>query len=368
MIRVMHSVSNMDRAGIETMLMNYYRHIDRERVQFDFWANKQKPGDYEAEIERLGGRVFRSPGYYPQRFPRYVRQMKKIVRGEKPVQIVHVHNEALGLYALVAAKMAGARTVYHAHNTFVARDKVYPVRALLRRLIPLFTDHRLACGREAARFYYGEKCIARGDYMVLNNAVELPRFVFNEQTREALRREKGMGGRLVIGHVGRFCRQKNHDALIDIFAAVKKKRPDALLVLLGEGELMEKIREKIAALGLKNDVLMPGSVPDVNRWYQAFDAFVMPSFAEGLPVVGVEALAAGLPCFFSDTITRELALSDTAHFLPLSAPADSWADEILSPAAPRRDMTDVMRAAGYDIESEAGKLQAFYERIAAQRK
>jgi len=369
MLRVLHSVSNMTRAGIETMLMNYYREMDRSRIQFDFLANKPVPGEYDEEIRGMGGRVFVSPGLNPLRFPRYRRFMADLLRSDPDIRIVHAHNEAMGYYALQSAKDAGVRVrIAHAHNTQIIHDYKYPLKLLCKQLLPGAATDYWSCGRDAGIYYYGkERWDASG--FILHNAIDVSRFAFRQEARDRMRQQHGLADCFVVGHVGRFNVQKNHSRLLDIFAEIAKAVPDARLALIGTGELEQSVEEKARALGLRDKVLFLGQMADVSEWYQAMDCFVLPSLFEGLPVVGIEAQAAGLPCFFSDRVTDEVLLTPDARRIPLTADDAAWAGEILAAARSETDRArgmDIVRQAGYDIHEEARKLQEIYLEMAAR--
>ena len=367
MLRVLHSVSNMARAGIETMLMNYYREIDRSRIQFDFLANKPVPGEYDGEIRDMGGQVFVCPGLNPLYFPRYRRFVADLVHNSPETKIVHAHNEAMGYYALQSAKDAGIRVrIAHAHNTQIIRDYKYPLKMICKQLLPGAATDYWSCGRDAGIYYYGEERWKSSGH-TLHNAIDLSRFAFRQEERERLRRQHGLGNCFVIGHVGRFNVQKNHTRLLDIFAEITKTVPDARLALIGTGELEESVKEKAQALGIQDKTLFLGQMADVSGWYHAMDCFVLPSLFEGLPVVGIEAQATGLPCFFSDQVTDEVLLSPGARRVPLRAEDAEWAREILAARDPDTDRIqaiDIVREAGYDIHVEARKLQEIYLEMA----
>ena len=363
MIRVLHSVSNMARAGIETMLMNYYREMDRDRIQFDFLANKPDPGAYDEEIRAMGGRVFVSPGLNPVHFPRYKRFVGQLLRDNPDIKIVHAHNEAMGYYALQSAKDAGIPVrIAHAHNTQIIRDYKYPLKMVCKRLLPGAATDYWSCGRDAGIYYYGAKRWKESGF-ILHNAIDLDRFRFHPEIRARLRKEHGLENAFVLGHVGRFNLQKNHARLLDIFAAAAQAAPEARLALIGVGELEQETREKARALGLEEKVLFLGQMANVNEWYQAMDCFVLPSLFEGLPVVGVEAQAAGLPCFFSDRVTDEILLLPEARRVPLEESDREWAEKILACRKAAEDRilgAERIRRAGYDIHAEAKKLQEIY--------
>lgn len=361
MIRVLHSVSNMDRAGIETMLMNYYRRIDRTKIQFDFLANKPKPGAYDEEIRAMGGHVYVSPGLSPWKYPAYLRFMKQLLAENPDIKILHAHNEGMMEYALSGAKKAGLPVrIAHAHNTKIIRDYKWPLKVFCKAFIPYTATEYFGCGRDAGIYYFGEKRWAERGY-TMHNAIDPERFLFSPEKREKTRAELGITDNFVIGHIGRFNLQKNHTRLVEIFAALLKRRPDAVLLLIGEGELEQQTRDKVQQLGIADQVRFLGVRADIPELCMAMDVFVMPSLFEGLPVVGVEAQAAGLPCIFSTDVTDEVVVLPESGRIPLKASDDEWAKKILS--CGEVDRTAALRSvqdAGYDINVETAKITEMY--------
>ena len=246
MIHILQSVSNMDRGGIESMLMNYYRHLDRTRFQFDFLVNKKKPGFFDDEIRALGGRIFQSPGVAPQSYPAYLRSMQQLLAQHPEIKVLHAHNEAMQLFALEGAKKAGLPVrIAHAHNTRLPKDAKLPIKWFCKQFIPGAATDYWACGRKAGIYYFGQSAWdARG--VTLRNAIDLDRFGYRPQVRAKLRAEYGLNDKLVVGCVARLMAQKNHTRLLDIFAALKKVRPDSCLLLVGEGELRAELEAKAA--------------------------------------------------------------------------------------------------------------------------
>lgn len=367
MIRILHSVSNLDRGGIETMLMNYYRHIDRTKIQFDFICNKQKPGAYDDEVQSMGARIFHSPGLHPLHYCQYIAFFRKLVNTHPEYKIIEVHNGALGLYALNSAKRAGIPVrIYHAHGQGLNMDYKIVLKWFCKKLLRFNMTHHFTCGLKAGEYYFGKRIMNKGNYVFIHNAIDVDKFIFNINNRKRIRSEYNLCGKHVIGHVGRFMHQKNHIFLINVFAEIAKHDDKAILVLLGDGELQDKVRKHVTNLGIANKVKMLGNVPNVNEWYQAFDLFILPSHWEGLPVVGVEAQTSGLPCIFSSTITTEIKLTDNVQFLSLSESTKLWAEKavnILNENIKRCNMRDVIIKKGYDITSEAKKLENLYLKI-----
>lgn len=369
MIRILHSVSNMDRAGIETMLMNYYRRMDRSRIQFDFLVNKPKPGDYDDEIRSLGGRIFVSPGLRPDQFPSYVRFFRRLVAENPDIKILHAHNEGMSEYALAAALLAGISVrIAHAHNTHIQHDWKWPWKVICKSFIPFTATHYFACGNDAGIYYFGKRRWAeRG--VILRNAIEPTRFAFSPHVRQAVRQRMEAENRFVVGHVGRFCRQKNHRRLLKIFASLLAFKPNALLWLAGEGELLPLVQADAARLGIASSVRFLGLRDDIANLCQAMDVFVFPSLYEGLGLAAIEAQATGLPCVFSENVPEEAAILPASTRIPLSASDDVWAHRIAAfdmPNPTRPNAMQILLDAGYDIEMEALHLSDFYLHLASR--
>ena len=363
MIRILHSVSNMDRAGIETMLMNYYRNMDHSKIQFDFLCNKQKIGAYDDEIRKMGGRIFRTPGLNPFKYPKYLSYMKKLFKKYPEYKIIEAHNGALGVYALHAAKVNNIPIrILHAHGASITRDWKLPIKLFCKSRIPFNANKYFTCGDAAAKCYFDNKVFSNHEYRFVPNAIDVQNFVFNNEIRNNIRKKYNLENKHVVGHVGRFMSQKNHSFIIDIFSELVKLDSQAYLVLLGDGELMDNIKEKVNKLGLSEKVSFIGNVPNANEWYQGFDVFVLPSIWEGLPVVGVEAQAADLPCFFSDNITKEINLLNKTKFISLNESPKKWALEIKEAfnKKERNNNEKIITEKGYNIKKEALKLQECY--------
>lgn len=363
MIRVLHSVSNMDRAGIETMLMNYYRHIDKTKVQFDFLCNKKKKGDYEEEIIKYGGRIFRSPGLNPMRWLQYQNMVKKILLDNPEIKIVQSHNGAFSLQAQIVAKKCNIKNrIIHVHGTKIDLNLKLPLKLLYKKFLKFNCNNYWGCGKEAIEYYFGKSVIKQNKYKIIKNAIEINKFIYNKEKRDELRKKYNLKNKVVIGNVARFMKQKNHDFILKLFKNILNKNPNSILLLIGDGELLDVMKNKAKQLNIQNNVLFMGNIENVNEMYQVMDIFLLPSLFEGLPVVGIEAQTAGLKCIMSDTITDEVAITENVKFLNLKNDSlDIWADEILkSKEYIRKDMSKEIIKAGYSIKEEAKKLQDIY--------
>ena len=359
-IRVLNLFTVMDRGGAETMVMNYYRHIDRTKVQFDFLVHREQRGAYDDEIEALGGRIYRMYPIYPQNFARYKRDIRVFFKAHPEYRIIHSHMSELGCFAFKeAAKQGVPVRICHAHNAPHGFDIKMIMRDYFKKRMMPYLTHLFMCGVESGRWLYGKENENR--FIMLNNAIDASAYTYNPAKRTEMRLQIELTDELAVGHVGRFNQQKNHPFLLEIFAALLKKEPNAVLLLVGGGTDMQRIQAKAQTLGIAEKVRFLGVRSDVADVMQAMDVFVFPSLYEGLGIALIEAQAAGLPCVVSDTIPHEAYLTDLVDSESLSAPAEKWAEKILAKQAiPRTDRRTEIAAHGFDITTEAVKLQEFY--------
>ena len=358
MIRVLQCVNDMHRAGLETMLMNYYRNIDREKIQFDFLTHRPYRSDYDDEIESLGGHVYYAPRLYPKNYPAYFSYMEKFYKEHPEYKIVHSHIDSMSYLPLLAAKKAGVPVrIAHSHNTAIDKDFKYPLKQFFRFRINSVATNYMACGQEAGKFLFG----INKEYTVIPNAIEAEKFYYNEEIREKKRKELGLTNEYVIGHVGRISYQKNHKFLIEIFNEVQKREPNSKLLLIGVGEKEQEVREQVKSLGLEKKVQFLGNRGDVCELYQAMDLFLLPSLFEGIPVVGIEAQFSGLPCFFSDKVPKEVEITNKCQFISLKESKEKWANRIIKQKDEQMDRNKVkITNFSYDIKNAVSILQEKY--------
>ena len=363
-IRVLQIIGDVVGGGVEQVILNYYRHIDRNEVQFDFILHNGALKSYVDNIESLGGKVYKITPYKSNPV-KTVLEMYKIMKGN--YQIVHSNMNALSVFPLFAAYLAGVPVrILHNHSTDTKAEPLRTfVKHLLRPFARLFANEYWACSKLAGEWMYGKQAVADGKVTIINNAIDLKQFAFDEAKRNKLRKELGLQDCFVIGHVGRFMKQKNHDFLVDIFAEIVKEQDDVKLLLIGDGPLREQIENKVKTLGLDEKVIFTGVRSDVADLYNAMDVFVLPSFYEGLPVVGVEVQANGLPFLCSSNVTREILISDRIELLKLEDGVKAWAEKILAFVNKKRIMAskDISKS-GFDIEVEAKKLGERYRKLA----
>lgn len=354
-IRILQVVSFMQRRGLETLLMNCMRRMDRTKVQFDFIVHRSFRADYDDEIEALGGRIYRLPRLNPFD-PRYKKALGDFFRDHPEYRIVHCHLDCMSALPLAAAKAAGVPVrIAHAHSSSQDKNLKYLLKRIFMKKIPAAATHFFACSQEAGRWMFPGQSVR-----LIRNGIDTAAFAFDPEKRRAMRRELGLGSEPVVGHVGRLIGVKNHTFLLDAFALVCKEAPDAVLLLAGNGPLEEQLRDQAAGLGIAQNVRFLGVRADVPALMQAMDVFVLPSLFEGLGISAVEAQACGLPCLLSQNVPSACGMTEPVEFLPLGDPT-LWAQEILRCAAlPRVADCSGIAKAGYDITTTAAELQDFY--------
>ena len=358
----------MDRGGAEAMIMNYMRNINRDVIKFDFLTNRDYRAAYEDEIEFLGGKVYHMCPMYPGKFRQYKREVREFLKAHPEYKIIHSNLEERSYFALKEAKKLGVPVrISHSHNRPLGFDAKLLVRYYFRFMLKFYNTHMFACGVEAGDWLYGKK--NRDKVIVMNNDIDAGQYTYNSEKSIKMKKVLGVENKLVIGHVGRFFAQKNHPFLIDIFNEVHKKNPDAVLLLVGGGELDDSLKnqmkQKVKDLGLEEAVQFLGVREDVADVMQAFDLFLLPSLFEGLPVTMVEAQASGLPCVISDKVPIQCDITGNVKVVGLDESPETWAEQVLAfvDEFERKDTYDKIQKAGFDIKENAKWLEEFYVSI-----
>lgn len=364
MLRVLQEVNYMARGGLETMLMNYYRHIDRKKLQFDFLVHGRERKDYDDEIEALGGKIYRLPELNPFNIG-FRKALHEFFGKHSEYEIVHSHHDCLSSIVLKEAKKNGIPIrIAHSHNTSQAKNLTYPIKMFYRKYIPRYATHLLACGEQAGIWMFEGR-----PFQVLKNAIDAKTYMYNKEKRELVRKQLDVSETTVlIGHVGNFTPVKNHEFLFNVFADIQKRCPSKLL-LVGDGPLQSDLKKKAIEMEIVDNVVFAGVRSDVADLLQAMDVFVFPSKFEGIPVALIEAQAAGLPCLISDRVSSEAKMTDLAQQISLAESSELWAERAITASQTERINTiEYIRAAGYDIQKNAEKLQEFYFKLAAGEK
>ncbi|MGI9069867.1 MAG: glycosyltransferase family 1 protein [Bryobacteraceae bacterium] len=368
-LRILHVVGALKCGGIESWLMHVLRHIDRERFKMDFLVYTTESGPYHDEIRALGSQIIICP--HPRRPHQFAPRFRRLLRSRGSYDIIHSHNHYCSGYVLRQAAAAGVPVrIAHSHMTGDDRPGTL-LRTLYRRLmvrwITKYATHGLACSSLAAGALFGPEWNNDGRFQVLPCGIDLSSFDSDANSLK-VRAELGIpAGAIVVGHAGRFAPQKNHLFLVQIAKELAAMNPKIWFLLLGDGPLRDQIARQVAALGLTRRFVFAGVRPDVPRlMLSAMDTFLLPSLHEGLPMVGVEAQAAGLPCVFSDAITREVqVVAESTEFVPLSRSARFWAERVLASMAlkrkPRNEAINALREAGFCHQDSVRRLSRIYE-------
>ncbi len=355
MIRVLHVVDKMDRAGQETFIMNVYRELDRSKIQFDFLQFEEGPADFDAEIQALGGKLhYATPKGSDLR--KSMSEIAEIVR-RNHYDIVHRHfSNASMFFELWAAKRGGASClIAHSHNSSSNNVRQHK---LLRYPLYRMADWHLACAEDAGHWMFGDRA-----FQVIPNGIDARRFAYQASASKRIREELGLlEDQLIFGHVGRFNKVKNHAFILKIFKEIVELEPTATLLLVGDGILRPAMEQWVLHNQLSEHVRFLGVRSDIEDLMSAMNLFLMPSLYEGLPVTLVEAQASGLPCLISDVITEDIALTPCVEFLNLQESEKLWAHKAIEMSLwPRQETAEAIARSGYDIRDVAKTLAKLYE-------
>ena len=363
-IRILHVLGSTNLGGAESRIMDLYRHIDRDKIQFDFLVHSKKEGFFEPEIKQMGGNIYYLPSFRVYNYFQYQKACREFFAAHKEFRVVQGHMTSTASIYLPQAKRAGIPvTIAHARSAGVDTGIKGFITKLLRKNLYRKCDYMFACSDLAARAVFGDKRYEEGETFLIPNAVDTKEFVPDKVVRNTIRKEYGLENKFVIGHVGRFHYAKNHEFLLEIFAGILNRREDARLMLLGDGPRRAEMEAKVRELGVENAVVFAGNKNPVAPFYQAFDAFLFPSRFEGMPGTVVEAQAAGLPCLVSDSVTPQVKATELVAFLPLAKGVQEWTDGLLNHVenckAKGMEVTDLSDT-NYDVNYQVKKYEEFY--------
>ncbi|KPN14641.1 glycosyl transferase [Bacillus australimaris] len=369
--RVLHIVGGMNRGGAETMIMNIYRALDRNVLQFDFITHRKDVCDYDEEIRRLGGRIFYVPSIGASSPMAFVKALTKTIKQAGPFQAVHAHTDFQTGFSALAAKLAGVKVrICHSHNTAWKQSPNGLDHLMLkgfRQLIFTFSTQLVACGEDAGAFLFGQKKMENGRVEVLPNGIDLSLFFQpgSDEKAEIKKQLHLLEKKMIIGHIGRFHEQKNHVFFMELAQTLKKQGVSFQLVLVGDGPLKPVVESYAKKAGILENIVFTGVVSDVPKYMKAFDVFVMPSLFEGLPLVLVEAQASGLPCVISDHITEEVDLGcGLVKRMSLRDSAHEWMKAVLEAyhAEPPLQETIIsqLEQRGFDVKQNITRVMDLY--------
>ena len=368
-IRILNVTTALRAAGIESFIINNYRRIDRDKVQFDFLVMRNKNEYYDAEVKMLGGEKFTIETTLKNSFLKALQESYKLyqfLKKHKVYKIVHIHyTTPLKVFYLLAAKKAGVKVrIYHSHSAEISGKSGYKyiIYELCRKRMKSWGTYFFACSKAAAKWMYPDEMISSGRVEIIKNGIDTERFRFSEESRKKIRTEYNLEDSFIVINTGRFTEQKNQKFSIKMFSELKKSKRNAVLMLLGDGDLLDDCKKYAYSLGC-DDVIFLGVKNNVEEYLSAADCYVMPSLYEGLPVAAIEAQCSGLPCILSKNITDEVAISEKVLFLPIDDVA-YWVDAVEKVQTVNRHSSwkDVIKK-GYDINDIAKKLEKKYFKL-----
>lgn len=357
--RICNIVCDITSGGVESVLINYFSRMDLSNYELDLMTYGIASESCAEKFRKLGFNIIVVP---PKRegFFRSVREMDKVIKAGK-YDILHAHLTEWNCIPMFLGWKDGVKMrISHSHMADFPKGWKAKLLLYVQKLLNKgFANILCACGDDAAKYLYGQKTIKRGKVRIINNAIDVERFKPNETVRKAVRDELGISEKtLCVGHIGRFLEQKNHTFLIDVYAELKKLREDSCLILLGIGPLEEEIKEKVNKLGLSSSVMFLGIRDDPERLYQAMDVFCLPSLYEGLPVVGIEVQAAGVPCVMSDKVSQKVKITSLVNMLGLEEEAKTWAEKLL--CVSEVDKSNRYFPSEYDISKTCNQWRSLY--------
>lgn len=363
--RILHVLNELNMGGIQAFLMNVYRNIDKDQFQFDFLIDDKPKGFFEDEILSLGGKIYRVT---PRKKSIYKnkKDLNEFFKKHKEYECIHFHCSNLSyIEPLIAAKKNNVPVrIMHSHSTNLPNNIVHKVlHKMHKQKLKLIVTDFLACSDLAGKWLY-EGVIKPEEIILIKNGIKTDDYIYNQELHNIYRKKLNIESNVVFGNVGRFCEAKNHMFLLETFNRIKDRIPEAVLLLVGDGELNEQVSKKINELKLQDKVQMLGARSDVPDILQALDCIVMPSKWEGFPVALLEEQAAGLPCFVSDTVTTQAKINSNVYYLPLKDGADKWADFICNHYNQQNRITnaDVIKNKGFDISNTVERLEEIYSK------
>ena len=362
-IRVLQYIGSLNIGGSQTMIMELYRNIDRNKIQFDFIVDKKEDVYFQKEIENLGGKVYFLPNYTGKNHFSYKKAWNNFFVKHNEYKIIHSHVRSTASIVLKIAKKNGLITIAHSHNTSNGEGFSSVIKKILQYRIRSVADYFFGCSKESCIWLFGKRIANSEKCFVLNNSIYTDKFLYNLETRNKIRKELNLDDKYVIGHVGRYAPVKNHTFLLDVFYELQKKHDNAYLLLVGdESEVKKEIQNKIKSLNIESKVLVLSNRNDVFELLQAMDVFVMPSLYEGLPVTLIEAQAAGLPIIISENITDEVIITKLVSKLSLTDDIGVWVQKIetLENFERYNTKSDIV-SSGYDIQKNVKWLELFYK-------
>ncbi len=359
-IKVMHFVSGLLSGGAEQMLYNYCKFMNHDKYEFIIVYQHEPVKTCIKKIESIGCKTIRITARN-ENFINNIKDSIKVIKEEKP-DIIHAHMNLMNFCALYAAKKCDVRIrISHSHIAEKDNSFLFNIFATVcKSLIMRYATSLLACGEEAGQYLYGESRMKSGEVKLIDNAIDLSYFAVDDKLRNEIRNKYNIADKFVVGHVGRFSYQKNHERLILIFNKLLTYNKDAVLILVGTGKLEDNIHNLVKKLKIEDKVIFYGTTQNMKEVYSAIDVFVLPSRYEGFPVVSIEVQAADIPAVFSDTIDSLCKVTDAIHFMSLEKSDEEWANKIIEVYRAYEANDISILKSKYDIRSNVCRLDSIY--------
>ena len=357
MRKVLHVVGKMHRAGMETLIMNIYRNIDRHTLQFDFCVHYPEKGNYDSEIMGLGGKIYYMPKVQYSNIIELKTAIKNFLKDHNDYIAIHVHYSCIGFLYFKYGNANGIKNlIYHAHNSGREKGIKANIRYIMEQYSIKYANIFFACSDLAGQYNYHGK-----NYIMLNNGVDTDKFKYNEHVRNEYKKKMDLENNKSCLHIGRFDIQKNHSFLINFFNDLYKIDNNYILLLLGDGPMREEIQNKVDAMDCRKNIRFLGSRNDINNLLSVSDIFLLPSLYEGLPLTLIEAQASGIKCIISNTITKEANLiNENVKYLSIKN-KKIWINEIINTINYKRiDTSEIVRKKGFDNHDIANNMYNFY--------
>ena len=363
--RILHMIGSLGIGGSQAFVMNIYRKIDRDKLQFDFIVDSPEYTHYISEIESLGGKVYFFPKFNGKNYIKVRRFWTKFLQEHKEYKVLHSHVRSYASLYIPIAKSFGLKTIIHSHNNSNGKGLIALGKRILQYPLRFQSDYYMACSRDAGEWLFGGEICKSNSFQVIKNAIDVDDYIFSKENREMIREEFELEDQFVLGYLARVTMQKNPLFVIEVMNELVKINSSAKLLFVGDGELLPDVKKRIEDLGLENKTIVTGMRTDVKELMSAMDCYILPSFWEGLGISLIEAQASGLQCICSEGIQDEAILSGLVTKYSLDFGAKKWAEKIASMKTnyERLNMSDKIKKAGFDIVENADLLQQFYEKL-----
>lgn len=363
-IRILHVFGSLNMGGAETLIMNLYRNIDREKIQFDFAVHGNEKGIYEDEIKKLGGRIYHFHKYKLCNHISYVKEWNNFFKSHKEYKIVHGHMRSTASIYLKIAKKYEIVTICHSHSTSNGKGIKAVVKKILQSSITTTTDYFLSCSKSSAKWLYGNDILNSPNCYVINNFIDTKKYIYSKEKQETMLKELNIENKFIIGQIGRFVDVKNHMFTLKLFKEYLKIHDNAFLILIGSGELENTIIDKIKEYEVTDNVIILNNRNDVNELMQIMDVFIMPSKYEGLPLTLVEAQAESIPCIVSTNVNAGFIVDELINQISLDAPISEWIECIEKQKNNKKvDRSKEIIEAGFDAKENSKWFEKFYKSL-----